>query len=143
MPEETGKIYMKIRSISWEQTIPIRHDVLWPDKSPEYCHVEGDSSALHYGAFINDELVCVASVYLESDRARLRKFATKADFQNQGIGSQMLMFILSSLKNTQARTFWCDARESALGFYQRFSMKPYGKRFYKSDIPYFKVEVEL
>ncbi|WP_448549088.1 GNAT family N-acetyltransferase [Thalassotalea fusca] len=134
---------MEIRTISWEQTIPLRHSVLWPTKPPEYCHVEGDHDALHFGAFINDELVCVASVYLASDKARLRKFATKVDFQSKGIGSKMLTFILHSLKSTDARVFWCDARESALSFYQRFGMQPYGERFYKADVSYFKMEVIL
>ena len=48
---------MVIRDISWEQTIPLRHSILWPNKPPEYCHVEGDRDALHFGAFTNDELV--------------------------------------------------------------------------------------
>jgi len=135
--------FMVIRNISWEETIPLRQSVLWPTKPPEYCHVEGDQGALHFGAFTNDELVCVASVYLKSDKARLRKFATNADYQGQGIGSKMLKSILHSLKDTNAKTFWCDARESALGFYQRFGMQANGERFYKSDISYFKMEVTL
>ncbi|MGX5203483.1 GNAT family N-acetyltransferase [Aliikangiella sp. IMCC44632] len=134
---------MEIRTISWEQTIPLRHSVLWPTKPPEYCQVEGDQEALHFGAFTNNELVCVASVYLNLDKARLRKFATKADFQNKGIGSKMLRYIFRSLKNTNAKVFWCDARESALPFYQRFGMQPYGERFYKADVSYLKMKVAL
>ena len=134
---------MVIRDISWEQTIPLRHSILWPNKPPEYCHVEGDLDALHFGAFTNDELVCVASVYLKLDQARLRKFATKVDCQGQGIGSKMLTFILHSLKNTETKVFWCDARESALTFYQRFGMLPYGERFYKADVSYFKMKVTI
>jgi len=140
---EALQTHMEIRNISWEQTIPLRHSVLWPKKPAEYCHVEGDQDALHFGTFINDELVCVASVYVKSDKARLRKFATKADYQGQGIGSQMLKSILHSLKKTEVKTFWCDARESALSFYQRFGMQPYGERFYKADVSYFKMEVAL
>ena len=134
---------LEIRKISWQQTIPLRHSVLWPSKPPEYCYVEGDQAAMHFGVFINNELVCVASVYITSDKARLRKFATNADYQSKGIGSKMLTFILQSLKSTEASIFWCDARESALSFYQRFGMQPYGERFYKADISYFKMKVTL
>jgi predicted GNAT family N-acyltransferase len=134
---------MEIRNIQWEQTIPLRHSVLWPSKPAEYSHVEGDLDALHYGAFIDGELVCVASVYFQSNKARLRKFATKADFQNQGIGSKMLAFILCSLNSTETKVFWCDARESALSFYQRFDMHPFGDRFYKADVAYFKMKISL
>ena len=134
---------MEIRNISWEQTIPLRQSVLWPNKPPEYCHVDGDNDAMHFGAFANDKLVCVASVYISSNRARLRKFATKTDYQGQGIGSQMLKFILHSLNKTVVKFFWCDARESALSFYQRFGMQPCGERFYKAEVSYFKMEVTL
>lgn len=134
---------MQIQPIHWQQTIALRHRVLWPNKAPEFCHVDGDEEALHYGAFINNELVCVASVYLSDDKARLRKFATDNHFQNQGIGSRMLAFIIDSLKGTQAITFWCDARESALGFYRRFEMQTCGERFYKADVAYFKMQVAL
>ena len=72
---------MEIRSITWQETIPLRHQVLWPCKPPEFCHVKGDSDALHYGAFVDDVLVCVASVYLTLNKARLRKFSTDARYQ--------------------------------------------------------------
>ena len=143
MPMEALYNLMEIRNICWEETIPLRQSVLWPTKPPEYCHVEGDEEALHFGAYINDELVCVASVYLSSGKARLRKFATNADYQGQGIGSKILKTILKSLRDANVKTFWCDARESALGFYQRFGMQAYGERFYKSDVAYFKMEVTL
>jgi GNAT superfamily N-acetyltransferase len=132
---------MDIRTISWEQTIPLRHTVLWPSKPPEYCHVEGDIDGLHFGTFINDKLVCVASVYLDLKAARLRKFATDANYQNQGIGSKMLTHIIQYLKQSQTECFWCDARESALDFYKRFDMQKCSDRFYKTDISYFKMKV--
>ncbi len=134
---------MEIRSISWEQTIPLRHSVLWPNKPAEYCHVDGDLEASHFGAFIDGDLVCVASVYITSNKARLRKFATDSRYQNQGIGSKMLEYIIQSLRNNQVGLFWCDARESAIEFYKRFSMKACSDRFYKADVPYFKMEVIL
>jgi len=37
------------------------------------------------------------------------------------------------------RYFWCDARESAIGFYRRFGLQADGERFYKSEVPYFKM----
>ena len=134
---------IEVRNISWKETIPLRHSVLWPTKPVEYCHVEGDDEALHFGAFIDGELACVASVFMASGKARLRKFATKAECQNQGLGSHMLAFILKALKDTNTTTFWCDARESAIGFYQRFGMQPHGERFYKADVPYFKMALTL
>jgi len=134
---------MEIRTISWEQTISLRHSVLWPSKPREYCYVEGDVEGLHFGAFINGVLVCVASVYLTINKARLRKFATDTKYQHQGIGSKMLAYIIQSLKSSQVEYFWCDARASALDFYKRFDMRICSERFYKAGVPYFKMAVSL
>lgn len=134
---------MEIKPISWQQTIPLRHKVLWPNKPAEFCYVDGDASALHYGVFIDQKLVCVASIYIDSHKARLRKFATDPSYQNQGIGTAMLKYIIASLTQANLKVFWCDARESALGFYQRYGMNKYSERFYKSDVPYYKLSVTL
>lgn len=52
---------MNIRTISWKQTILLRHRVLWPSQPPEYCHVDGDEAGQHFGA------------YIDENRAHLRK----------------------------------------------------------------------
>jgi ribosomal protein S18 acetylase RimI-like enzyme len=66
-------------------------------------------------------VVSVASVYREGRSARLRKFATATEFQGRGIGTKMLKHILSDLESKGVSHFWCDARESAMGFYERFA----------------------
>jgi len=132
-----------VSPILWQETIYLRHKVLWPTKPPEYCHVDGDKDALHFGAFVNGVLVSVASIYSTNQVARLRKFATLPDYQHQGIGSQLLTHIIKELKKNNHTYFWCDARESALAFYQRFGMQKSGERFYKSEVAYFKMGMTI
>lgn len=132
---------MEICRISWEATIPLRHQVLWPNKKVEYCHVEGDETAWHYGVFESGKLVSVASVFPENKSARLRKFATAKNHQGKGIGTAVIKHIIFDLKNNGITEFWCDARESAIGFYERFGMKVEGAKFFKAHIPYFKMSL--
>ncbi|GEA58889.1 GNAT family N-acetyltransferase [Vibrio comitans] len=134
---------MHIRLITPEETLPIRHSVLWPAKPIEFCQVKEDNSGIHFGAFENDSLVCVASVFITGTRARLRKFATLHEHQGNGIGTQVIEHIIEYLKRHGVTYFWCDARESAQDFYARFGMQKQGERFFKSDEPYFKMSVEL
>ena len=143
MQPEALQINMDIRTISWEQTIPLRHSVLWPSKPPEFCHIDGDTEGVHFGVFVNEVLICVASVYVQQNKARLRKFATNEHYQNQGVGSKLLEHMINYFKDSKIECFWCDARETALGFYKRFGMSKCGERFYKEDVPYFKMEVAL
>ncbi len=141
----------QIKQITWQQTIPIRHQVLWPNKPPEFCHIEGDNDGWHFGYYIDHQLVGVASIYPSTSdlintptrSARLRKFATLASLQGQGIGTKLLEHIILLLKARGITHFWCDARETATGFYERFGMRREGERFFKSTQPYFKMSVEL
>ena len=127
---------MKIERITLEQALPVRSAVLWPDKPQSFCIVDGDDEGIHFGAIIDGTVVCVASIYIADNRARLRKFATLHAFQGQGIGSAMLTYILAYLKDENIEHLWCDARESAINFYRRFGMETQGERFFKSDVPY-------
>ncbi len=134
---------MKVKPLHWDETIDVRHKVLWPNKTPEYCIVEGDEDALHFGVFIENKLVCVASIYVDGKSARLRKFATLIEFQGKGIGSFMIKFLLAKLKELEISFFWFDARESATEFYKKFGFTIEGERFYKEDIPYYKMFKQL
>ncbi|MGO1792606.1 MAG: GNAT family N-acetyltransferase [Oceanisphaera sp.] len=131
---------MDIRRIDWQQTIAIRHQVLWPNKPPAFSQLEQDALGVHFGAFINNQLVCVASIFIDGSSARLRKYATLVEFQGQGIGTAVLNAIFDYLqRQPQLDYFWCDAREEAIGFYQGFGMQVEGERFYKSEQAYVKM----
>ena len=134
---------MNIHKIQWQQTLAIRHKVLWPDKSEAFCKVSGDETATHFGVYLENNLVCVASIYLDGTTARLRKFATLESFQNQGIGKHVISHIISTLKKSNCKYFWCDARVSAIGFYSKFNMSPEGDEFNKSGVQYIKMKVNF
>ena len=134
---------MSIRQIDWQQTIPVRHQVLWPSQPPEFSQVENDAQGIHFGAFVANELVCVASVFIDDGKARLRKYATVPQYQGQGVGTAVLEAIFDYLNSENLAYFWCDARETAIGFYQRFGMQVEGERFYKSEVAYVKMACHL
>lgn len=129
--------------ITVEQALPIRHQVLWPNKTIEECRVEDDEIGHHFGVYIGQDLVCVASIFIDGKTARLRKFATLEAYQGKGIGSAVLHHIVRFLKQHSVQVFWCDARESAMSLYGRFGMQSQGERFYKGDVPYRKMQVAL
>lgn len=134
---------IKIIEISPEDTLDLRHRVLWPDKPIGYCIINGDNSALHLGAFYEEKLTCIASIFKEPRAARLRKFATEPEYQSFGVGTKMIETIINKLTQEDVTDFWCDARESATNFYSKFGMKRIGGSFYKGEIPYFKMSMQL
>ena len=61
----------------------------------------------------------------------------------KGIGSQLLSFILATVEERGITYFWCDARESAINFYKKFGLKSEGLKFYKSEVAYYKMAVNI
>ena len=134
---------IEIENISAEQTLELRHRVLWPDKPVEHCMVDGDATALHVGAYNHGNLICVASIFTKFGSARLRKFATDPDYQGMGIGSKVIEHVITQLIQDDIHEFWCDARETATNFYTKLGMQRSGERFYKSEVAYYKMSMDL
>ncbi|GAB4024151.1 GNAT family N-acetyltransferase [Spirosoma gilvum] len=129
---------ISIRSITPEQTYPLRHTVLWPEKPFDYVKVENDSEGYHFGAFLADDLVAVISLFIDGETARFRKFAARPDCQRRGIGTRLLNHVIAEARRLGATILWCDARLDAADFYRRFGMEAVSDTFYKGPIPYAK-----
>ena len=142
-----------IKRITPEETYPLRHAVLWPDKPLDFVKIDNDADGHHYGAFQNGELVAVISVFVDGrtaspgranpGRSRFRKFATRPDCQRQGIGTLLLNRVIADARQAGATLLWCDARLDAADFYRRFGMEAVSEVFYKGPIPYAKFSLTL
>lgn len=130
----------RICPIDAAATYPLRHSVLWPDKPIDYVRLDEDEWGHHYGTYLDDELVAVISLFVVNTAARFRKFATRPDQQNRGLGTLLLQHVFNEAHRLGATTISCDARLSAAPFYQRFGMQPTGDVFYKGTIPYQRYE---
>ncbi|WP_438464911.1 GNAT family N-acetyltransferase [Marinomonas sp. PE14-40] len=138
---------MIIQAITWQECLPIRQQVLWPHRPEIFCQIEEDKDAKHYGVFIDNQLVSVASLYFKTIngicRVRLRKFATITSYQRKGIGRKLLSHIIQDLASSGVDYFWCDARKDNQNFYLNLGFKVIGQSFYKFDIEYHKFEIKL
>ncbi|WP_135077009.1 GNAT family N-acetyltransferase [Terasakiella sp. SH-1] len=129
-----------IQQIEAQDTYLMRHKVLWPDLPLEECMLKGDDVALHFGAFVEDHLIGVLSLFPDNDQSiRLRKFAISPRFQGQGIGLLMLKTVLEELGISGNKSVWCDARANAVDFYRKAGFEIEGNEFLKRNIPYYKM----
>ncbi|QJW89875.1 GNAT family N-acetyltransferase [Spirosoma taeanense] len=132
-----------IRTITPEETYTLRHTVLWPDKPLDYVRIDNDAKGYHYGAFLDDKLVAVISLFVDGETARFRKFATRPDRQRQGLGTALLNHVIAEARRLGARSIWCDARLDATDFYRRSGMEAVSEVFYKGTIPYARFSLTL
>lgn len=134
---------IEIQKVNTDQILDIRHHVLWPDRSPDFVKVAEDDSGFHFGLYFNQKLVSVISLFAVGDSIRFRKFATLTEFQGKGLGSRLLEYAIDFAIQNQYSSMWCDARTSALGFYERFGFRKFSEPFFKEHIEYYKIERKL
>lgn len=132
---------MEVKQIEAKDTYNIRHEILRPEGSIEECKFDGDENEVtfHLGAYIDDELCSVASFYLDSHpdikeeyQFRLRGMATVKAHQGKGLSRALLKTAFPLIKKNHVNTLWCNARTSAVGFYEKVGFEIISDEF---DIP--------
>lgn len=126
---------MKILRINASDTYSIRQSVLIPNKDLKRAKFENDEDeeiSFHLGAFKENSLISVASFFYERNHLfpdlhqyQLRGMATLPKFQGQGLSSQLLSTAFPIIKQNFCSLLWCNARQSAIGFYEKVGFKIY------------------
>jgi predicted GNAT family N-acyltransferase len=108
-----------------------KEEVIFPQDENE--------QTFHLGAFCEGKLVSVASFYFENHpdlpdeyQYRLRGMATLSEYQGQGHSSALLKMAFPIIKQNLCTLLWCNARTSAMGYYQKVGFEKIGEEF---DIP--------
>ena len=125
-----------IKEISAPETYTIRKAVL-RENIPLTEKMEGDfdSSTIHLGVYVNNELQCVAtfmpheSSHFTGKQYRLRGMATSKDAQGLGLGRKVLEAAATKLRTMDIDVLWCNARVVALDFYKKCGYHIIGDEF--------------
>lgn len=142
---------IEIREIKAAETYKVRLQVLRPNQNIEACDYPGDhdQNTFHLGAFDEGKLVGIASFYEEAfgefnenNQYRLRGMATLPDYRGKSIGERLILSAEDILQKRGISIWWCNARESAIGFYEKLGLTTYGDEFEIEGIGPHKVMVQ-
>ncbi|WP_394749287.1 GNAT family N-acetyltransferase [Spongiimicrobium salis] len=131
---------VRIARIQAELTWSIRQQVMWPNKPLEYVQLPKDPEGMHYGFFLDMDLVAVVSLFIVNGEAQFRKFATLKEQQHQGYGTQLLSHIMMVARKNHIDRIWCNARVEKVHFYQKFGLKKTKTTFSKGGHNYIIME---
>jgi len=134
-----------IRAATTIELIDLRHAVLRPGFGRETVIFRGDDepTSYHFGAFDDGRNVCCVSFHLDQYKGRpafqLRGMATAPACRGRGLGRDLLAFAQETIvAKSPIRDFWCNARTSAVGFYEKqgwhidsdeFTIEPSGPHY--------------
>ena len=131
-----------IKHISSFETHPVRKIVLRPNQDDKSVIFEGDDQddAVHFGLYVNEKLLSVASMYKRSLKDnnsngwQLRAMATLPEHQGQGLGSKLLQACIDHVKESKGNYIWCNARKSAVNYYKKFGFEVISSEFEITNI---------
>lgn len=127
---------LQIEQIRPELTWRLRRDILYPDEPLYQMEIEEDNHGYHFGAFADNKLLAVVSVFPKGDDFQFRKFAVVAEAQGQGVGKALLKYITDFVSSEGGSRIWCNARLSAIGFYTKYGFRQTGDTFSRNGFDY-------
>lgn len=132
-----------IKTIQAEDTYPIRQAILRKGKPLESCIFQGDHSpnTLHFGLFLDDELIGVASVFANNNiqfsqlnQLQLRGMAILENHQKKGYGKKLIHHIENYFVLNTETILWFNARINAVSFYEKLGYTMSGEEFIIDEI---------
>lgn len=116
--------------------LPFRQAMLWPSKPLSHVKVVGDENAIHICLRSRGGIVAAGSFFLTGSIAQLRKLAVSPDCRGQGLGKALVSFGADHLAELGVTQLWCDARVTAVGFYETLGFQVEPDVYLKSDVAY-------
>lgn len=118
------------------------HDLRWrilrgsrPD-APVAFPEDGRPGAFHLAVRHDDTILAVASFSTEATphrpgrkAVRLRGMAVDWPYQHHGLGRLLVTTVIDRLRGEGVDVLWCNARDSAVGFYSRLGFEVVGEGF--------------
>jgi GNAT superfamily N-acetyltransferase len=128
-----------IRKISAEATYPVRQEVLRPGRPLKECFFDGDleKETIHLGYLDMENLVAVATYVARKNdlfeaplQYQLRGMAVLPSYRGKDLGKKLLLEGEKLLKEKDPQILlWFNARETAVGFYEKYGYKTIGPQF--------------
>ncbi|WP_162796125.1 GNAT family N-acetyltransferase [Pedobacter nanyangensis] len=134
---ETIQIEQIFPSLTWR----IRQQAMYADKEITEMELADDFEGTHFGLYFNHELTAVVSLFVKDGMAQFRKLAVLPSKQRNGLGKLLLQYVIDYCKQQPVKLLWCNARVSAVGFYEKFGFVTEGEPYQRNQLDYIKMQL--
>ncbi len=126
-------------SLTWR----IRHITMYPDQPYDFVKLENDFDGIHFGIYVDYELTGVVSLFINEGVGQFRKLAVLPNAQNQGLGTQLMNYLVDFCKVQKLTKLWCNARVNSKEFYIKFGFHETDQTYTAAGFDFVKMELEL
>ena len=119
----------------------IRQLAMYPEKEITDMELSEDWDGMHFGLYYQYELTGAVSLFIDGTTAQFRKMAVLPNDQGKGFGLQLLQYLVDYCKSQGIENLWCNARVSAIGFYQKLGFATVGETYERNRVSYIKMEL--
>jgi len=141
---QSCRAVLVVRVIDAASTHDLRNRVLRGGLGHDGFPEDAWPETLHLGAVDDDVIVGVATFVPRDDGWwQLRGMAVEPSRQGEGVGRAILADGDRHLRSVGASGVWANARDTALGFYERAGWVVVGDGYVLVDLPHHRVEHEL
>jgi N-acetylglutamate synthase-like GNAT family acetyltransferase len=88
-------------------------------------------------------LGCCILTKLDDTTARLRQMAVADNLQGKGVGASIINFAENIATDKGIKKIILHARDTVIGFYEKFGYNIVGKQFIEVNIPHHQMEKDL
>jgi len=133
-------------SKEYQQMVKLRYEImrkpLGLNFSPEELDKEKDDILI--GAFDEDEMLgCCILTNMNEGCVRVRQMAVQKNMQGKGIGESIITFAENIAYDKGFKALTMHARDTAIGFYEKYDYKVKGEQFMEINIPHHIMEKKL
>lgn len=130
----------------YQQMIQLRDEMLRKPLGLAFSNdeLESEKTEIFIASFDEDEMLgCCVLRPLNHETVRLRQMAVKDEQQRKGIGASIIAFAENLARDKGYRYIIMHARDTAIGFYEKFGYQTKGDEFTEVNIPHHVMEKEL
>lgn len=139
---------IKYKSTEYDEMVALRHKILREPLGLSFSEedLEKDEKDFLLALFLpttNQIIACCILTPLDDKIVKLRQMAVDDSIQKSGMGTAMLSFAEYVAVKEEFEQIELNAREVAVGFYQKYDYEILGDKFTEVGIPHYKMKKQL
>jgi len=133
-------------SNEYKQMVALRYSILREPLGMNFTaeELEKEKDHILIAAFEEEDMLgCCMLKKIDHHTLQLRQMAVKNNLQRKGIGASIISFAENISRDKGYRSIIMHARDTAIGFYEKFGYKVKGEPFTEINLPHHIMEKRI